>query len=263
MLDFLQLHFIDIIDILLVAVLIYYIYRLIRGTAAMSIFIGIILLYIIWLIVRSLHMNLLNAIMGQILGVGVIAIIVIFQQEIRRYLLHLGQNIQRRRGGRSNFITRSLFGGEPSSIPSKTLDELTQAVSRMTASKTGALIVLTNTSSLSQIIETGDTIDAAINRRLIENIFFKNSPLHDGALIMTPTRLIAARCTLPMSDNPDIPAQYGMRHRAALGVTERTDAIAIVVSEETGGISFVKNGELKTISSITELRLALEKSHSA
>lgn len=262
MLDFLQLHFIDIIDILLVAVLIYYIYRLIRGTAAMSIFIGIILLYIIWLIVRSLHMNLLNAIMGQILGVGVIAIIVIFQQEIRRYLIHLGQNIQRRRG-RSNFITRSLFGGESSAIPSKTLDELTQAVSRMTASKTGALIVMANTSSLNQIIETGDLIDAAINRRLIENIFFKNSPLHDGALIMTPTRLVAARCTLPMTDNPDIPPQFGMRHRAAIGVTERTDALAIVVSEETGGISLVRNGEMKPISSITELRIALENSYKA
>ncbi len=259
MLDFLQLHFIDIIDILLVAVLIYYIYRLIRGTAAMSIFIGIILLYIIWMVVRSLHMNLLNAIMGQVLGVGVIAIIVIFQQEIRRYLIHLGQNIQTRRG-RSNFITRNLFGGGSSSIPSKTLDELTQAVSRMTVSKTGALIVLKRTSSLSQIMETGDIIDATVNRRLIENIFFKNSPLHDGALIMSSDRLIAARCTLPMSDNPDIPPQYGMRHRAAVGVTEQTDAVAIVVSEETGNISFIKNGELKHIGSVTELRLAIENS---
>ena len=260
MLDFLQVHFIDIIDILLVAVLIYYIYRLIRGTAAMSIFIGIILLYIIWMVVRALHMNLLNAIMGQVLGVGVIAIIIIFQQEIRRYLLHLGQNIQTRRG-RSNFLTRNLFGGESTTIPAKTLDELTQAVSRMTASKTGALIVMTRTSPLNQIIETGDTIDAAINRRLIENIFFKNSPLHDGALIMTPTRLVAARCTLPMSDNPDIPPQYGMRHRAAVGVTEGTDAIAVVVSEETGGISLVKSGELKLITSITEIRLALETAY--
>lgn len=261
MLDFLRLNFIDIIDILLVALLIYYVYRLIRGTAAMSIFLGIIILYIIWLIVRSLHMNLLNAIMGQILGVGVIAIIIIFQQEIRRYLIHLGHNIQSRRG-RENFITKTLFGTKNNQISTKALDELTQAVSRMTASKTGALIVMQQTSSLSNIIETGDTIDAAINRRLIENIFFKNSPLHDGALIMSPTRLIAARCTLPMSDSQNIPAQYGMRHRAAVGITEQTDAIAIVVSEETGGISFVKNGELKSIGSATELKVAIEECYS-
>lgn len=260
MFSFLQLHFIDIIDIILVALLIFYIYRLIRGTAAMSIFIGLILLYIIWLIVRSLHMNLLNAIMGQVLGVGVIAIIVIFQQEIRRFLLHLGHNISKRQS-KGNFITKLFFGNNSISLSKNSLDELTQAVSRMTDSKTGALIVMIHTSTLSQIIETGDRIDANINRRLIENIFFKNSPLHDGALIMTTSRLIAARCTLPMSDNQDIPPQYGMRHRAAVGVTEQTDAVAIVVSEETGGISFVKEGVLRPIGSITELRLAIEDSY--
>jgi DNA integrity scanning protein DisA with diadenylate cyclase activity len=116
---------------------------------------------------------------------------------------------------------------------------------------------------LEGIIETGDRIDAIVNRRLIENLFFKNSPLHDGALIMSTEKLVAARCTLPISDSQNIPAQYGMRHRAAVGVTEQTDAAAIVVSEETGGISFVKNGEIKTISSITELRLAIEDSYSA
>ncbi len=259
MLDFLSLHFIDIIDILLVALLVFYVYRLIRGTAAMSIFIAIILLYFIWLLVRALKMELLNAIMGQVLGVGVIAIIIIFQQEIRRFLLHLGQNVGSKR--RNNFITRTLFGSKGEAVTTRTLDELTQAVSRMVSSKTGALIVMTHLSSLDAIIETGDRIDSNVNRRLIENIFFKNSPLHDGALIMNTNRLIAARCTLPMSDSQNIPAHYGMRHRAAVGVTEQTDATAIVVSEETGGISFVKEGVLKSVGSIAELRLAIEDSY--
>ena len=141
------------------------------------------------------------------------------------------------------------------------LDELTQAVRKMSETKTGALIVMKHSSSLDFIIETGDTIDAAINRRLIENLFFKNSPLHDGAVVIGNGRIIAARCTLPMTENPNIPAHLGMRHRAAAGVTEETDATVIVVSEETGTISFVKNGEITPMHSITELRLAIENSY--
>lgn len=260
MLDFINIHLIDIIDILLVGLLIYQIYKLIRGTAAMSIFIGIIILYFFWLVVKTLHMELMSAIMGQVLGVGVLALIIIFQQEIRRFLIHFGNNSFQRN---SNFLTRTLFGSNSKSVPLTTLDELTQAVRKMSETKTGALIVMVHRSPLESVTETGDRIDAAINRRLIENLFFKNSPLHDGALVMDTNRLIAARCTLPMSDNQNIPPQYGMRHRAAVGVTEQTDATAIVVSEETGGISFVKDGEIKTINSITELRLAIENSYSA
>ena len=132
---------------------------------------------------------------------------------------------------------------------------------RMSESKTGALIVMAHTSSLSFVIETGDRIDAALNRRLIENIFFKNTPLHDGAMIVANNRIVAARCTLPISENPNIPPQYGMRHRAAAGITEDTDATAVVVSEETGGISFVKDGQIKPMGSITELRIAIENSY--
>ena len=260
MLDFINIHWIDIIDILLVGLLIYQIYKLIRGTAAMSIFVGIIILYFIWLVVKTLHMELLSAIMGQVLGVGVLALIIIFQQEIRRFLIHLGNNSFHRN---SNFLTRTLFGSNSKTVSLATLDELTQAVRKMAETKTGALIVMTHRSTLESITETGDRIDATINRRLIENLFFKNSPLHDGALVMDTNRLIAARCTLPISDNQNIPANYGMRHRAAVGITEQTDATAIVVSEETGEIAFVKDGEIKTISSITELRLAIENSYSA
>ena len=260
MLDFINIHLIDIIDILLVGLLIYQIYKLIRGTAAMSIFIGIIILYFIWLVVKTLHMELLSAIMGQVLGVGVLALIIIFQQEIRRFLIHLGNNSFHRN---SNFLTRTLFGTNSKNVPLETLDELTQAVRKMSETQTGALIVMTHRSPLESVTETGDRIDAVINRRLIENLFFKNSPLHDGAVVMDTTRIIAARCTLPISDNQNIPPQYGMRHRAAVGITEQTVATAIVVSEETGGIAFVKDGEIKTINSITELRLAIENSYSA
>ncbi len=260
MLDFINIHWIDIIDILLVGLLIYQVYKLIRGTAAMSIFIGIIILYFIWLVVKTLHMELLSAIMGQVLGVGVLALIIIFQQEIRRFLIHLGNNSFQRN---SNFLTRTLFGSSNKTVPLTTLDELTQAVRKMSETQTGALIVMVHRSPLESVTETGDRIDAVINRRLIENLFFKNSPLHDGALVMNTNRLIAARCTLPISENQNIPPQYGMRHRAAAGITEQTDATAIVVSEETGGISFVKDGEIKTINSITELRLAIENSYSA
>ncbi|MDD2594769.1 MAG: diadenylate cyclase CdaA [Bacteroidales bacterium] len=259
MFDFVHITFIDILDVLLVGFLIYEIIRLIRGTTAMSIFYGIIFLYVIWIIVRALNMKLLSLIMGQVLGVGVIALIVIFQQEIRRFLLHIGTKYVST--GRSTLLKR-LFGktNEPG-ITAEVLEELTGACRKMAETKTGALIVLRHNSSLENIIETGDEIDARINRRLIENIFFKNTPLHDGAMIISQDKILAARCTLPISDNINIPPRFGMRHRAAIGITESTDATAVVVSEETGEISYVSAGELKKMNSITELRLAIENSY--
>ncbi len=257
MFEFIDIKIIDVIDILLVGILIYQAYKLIRGTAAISIFLGILLLYVVWIIVNALNMQLLSSIMGQVIGVGVIAIIVLFQQEIRRFLLHLGSKFN----GRGNTILTRIFGSKDTSIKLVELDELTQACRRMSETKTGALIVLAHTSSLEFVIETGDIIDAKINRRLIENLFFKNSPLHDGAVVIVNNRIIAARCTLPITENPNIPANYGMRHRAATGMTENSDASVIVVSEETGNISFVRDGVIKTMSSITELRLAIEGSY--
>lgn len=258
MFSFVNIQLIDIIDILLVGFLIYQIYKLIRGTAAISIFVGIIIIYVVWIIVKALNMSLLTAIIGQVLGVGVIALIILFQQEIRRFLLHLGNRYVMGGGKRR---LRWLLGNKQPEIVNEALDELTQACRRMGDTKTGALIVLTHSSSLGFVTETGDTIDANINRRLIENIFFKNSPLHDGAMVIANNRIVAARCTLPISENPNIPPQYGMRHRASAGITEETDASAIVVSEETGNISFVSNGEIKTMNSITELRIAIENSY--
>ena len=261
MLDFLHIGVTDIIDILLVALLIYYVFRLIKGTSAMNIFAAIIALYVLWIVLRALNMKLTSSILGQVLGVGVVALIVIFQPEIRRFLLHLGTNYFSKEKGQSLFKKLSRRE-ETSTISPEALEEITSACHEMSDVKTGALIVLRHGSDLDDFIETGDTIDAAINKRLIENIFFKNSPLHDGALIISDKRMLAARCTLPISDNPNIPASLGMRHRAAVGITEATDADAVVVSEQTGAIHFVTNGELKLIESITELRLLIQNSYS-
>jgi uncharacterized protein (TIGR00159 family) len=262
MFDFLNLSLVDILDVLLVAVLIYEIFKLIRGTQAMNIFLAIILLYVARAVFDALNMSLTTHIMDAVLGVGLIALIVIFQPEIRRFLIRIGSEVfsaRKKGGGR----LRKFFGRRTitARIGQTALEEITSACYRMSENKTGALMVFKHSSSLENIIETGDKIDANINRRLIENIFFKNSPLHDGAVIMTSDTIVAARCTLPISDNADINPRYGMRHRAAVGITENTDAEAVVVSEETGEISYVKAGEIKMLSSITELRIALENSY--
>jgi uncharacterized protein (TIGR00159 family) len=205
-------------------------------------------------------MKLLSSLMGQVLGVGVIALIVIFQPEIRRFLLHLGSRYAS--ANRGSFFRRLFKNrGGVNVVSPELLEELTEACRMMSQENTGALIVLKHRTSLAPIIETGDEVDARISRRLLLNIFFKNSPLHDGALIIANERIQAVRCTLPISANPNIPAQYGLRHKAAVGITEQTDASAIVVSEETGNISFVSNGVLKQMNSITELRTAIENSY--
>lgn len=256
MFDFIHFSYIEIVDIAIVALLIYWILRIVRGTAAGRILLFIVFLCLCWVVAKFLKLELLSFILGQVLGVGVIALIIIFQPEIRRFLLHLGQQMSR-----SKVLGKMFRRGSSEGMSRVALEELTASCQRMSETKTGALIVMPHKSNLSEIIETGDTISAEINRRLIENIFFKNTPLHDGAMIMGPDKIIAARCTLPISDRQDIPPRYGMRHRAAIGVTERTDASVVVVSEETGEISFVSGGEIKTMSSLTELRLAIENSY--
>lgn len=260
MFDFIDIKIIDIIDILLVTYLIYQLFKLIRGTNAINIFFGIIFLYLFWFLVKSFNMNLLSAILGQVLGVGVIALVVIFQQEIRRFLLHLGsQYIANSKAGKiSKWLMR---GQKEEEMNSGTMEEIAQACSRMSETRTGALIVLSHKSSLEFIIETGDCIDGILNRRLIQNIFFKNSPLHDGAMVISTDRIIAARCTLPIAENPNLPPQYGMRHRAAVSISSETDADAIVVSEETGNISFVSGGNIRTMGSMSELKIAIENSY--
>ena len=260
---FLQLSFADILDILLLALLIFFIFRWIRGTSAMSIFVAIISLYVIRVIVSAFNMRLMTNIMETVLDVGLIAVIVIFQPEIRKFLMQLGSRYMNSAQGRAILDKiRSIGGGSKSTniSGSEAVNDLTEACRRMSEDKTGALIVITHRASLDEIISTGDRIDAAIHRRLIMNLFFKNSPLHDGALIISGGRIVAARCTLPITERTNIPASYGMRHKAAIGITEETEADAVVVSEETGKISFVKAGEVTPITNINELKLLLNAS---
>jgi uncharacterized protein (TIGR00159 family) len=250
--DFIKFSYIDILDILMVTFILYQVYKLIKGTAALNIFIAVILVYVIYLLVKLLNMELMSMVLGPFIGVGVIALIVLFQQEIRRFLLHIGTSyIARSR----NSILRRFFS-DKSSVQSRTAmaQIIAEACSNMAEKNTGALIVIGRTSSLQMYVETGDIIDAQISVRLLENIFFKNAPLHDGAVIILNSKICAARCILPSSENMDIPASFGMRHRAALGITETTDAVAAVVSEETGRISYVENGRIENNISPDKLR---------
>lgn len=245
----------DILDILLVAFLLYQIYNLIRGTTAINIFIGIFTLYLLWLVVKALNMNLLSSILGQVIGVGVIALIIVFQQEVRRFLLIMSTRYITNR----KFYLEKLFSFGDKKVVEVKIDSLVSACSNMSAFKTGALIAVSKRSDLMSFIRTGDIINADTSNRLLESIFFKNSPLHDGAVIVIKDKIAAARCVLPVTDRIDLPPQFGMRHRAALGITEKTDAVVILVSEETGAISFAKEENIETNIGPNRLRQILEK----
>lgn len=242
--DFIDFKIIDAIDIAIVAILLVQLYRLIRGTAALSIFVAIFLLYVIYIVVKILNMELLSMILGQILGVGALALVVVFQQEIRRYLLMLGNRISytRNRYIKKLFKTKTKINSN-----SAVYRELEVAIRDMSNTFTGALIAIEKGTDLSIYANSGDIIDAKVNARLIENIFFKNSPLHDGAMIIRGNVIHAARCILPTSDNMHMPAHMGLRHRAAMGLAEHSDAVVIVVSEETGRISMAFNGEIERL----------------
>lgn len=254
---FLQISLADILDILLLGVIIYVAFRWLRGSSAMSIFVAIVSLYLIRVITGAFNMRLMTAILDMILDVGVLAIIVIFQPEIRKFLIRLGNRYMNNAKGRA-IIDRILGKKQTAAIErSEEVNDLAEACRRMSEDKTGALIVITHKNPLEEVISSGDRIDAGIHRRLIMNLFFKNSPLHDGALVISGDRIVAARCTLPITTRTNIPASYGMRHKAAIGITEETDADAVVVSEETGKISFVSRGNVTPIQNINELKLLL------
>ena len=242
MLDlFIQIRIVDIIDIVLVAALLYTLYRLLKGTGAISIFIGIVAIFLLWQLVNALQMELLSSILGAFVNVGFIALIVIFQPEISRFLFTIGT--QTKNGNIKTFkILRKKRKGV--SLDTAALCSACQSMSNI---KQGALIVLTRDNTLTDIVLTGVSINAEISKPLIENIFFKNSPLHDGAMIITDNRIVAARCILPVTNNSEIPGHYGLRHRAAVGVSENNDCIVLVVSEETGNISLVKAGAITTL----------------
>jgi uncharacterized protein (TIGR00159 family) len=248
----------DLIDILLVAILLYYIYRLMRDSRSGNVFNGIMVFIVIWLLTSQvLEMRLLGSIMDKLVSVGVIALIVMFQDDIRKVLYNLGAH-QRVRALIKLFSSSKLKDKVKRDIKD-TIMPVVMASMNMSRGKVGALIVIERTSLLDDIVATGDTIDANINQRLIENIFFKNSPLHDGAMVISKKRIKAAGCILPVSHDLSIPKELGLRHRAAMGISQETDALAVVVSEETGGISVAVRGEFRLRLSAEELEGILTK----
>jgi uncharacterized protein (TIGR00159 family) len=249
MLDFLDFSFLDALDILLVATLIYYIYKLLKGTVAINIFLGIAFIFLIWKITQILKMEMLSNILGYLLSGGVIALIIVFQQEIRKFLLMIGTtNVT----SRTQFLKQLKFLKSEITLETDS-DTLLSACQKMSKTKTGALIVIERTNSLDFLIKTGDNMNAEINEVLLESIFYKNSPLHDGATIIRDNYVVATRVILPISDSINIPSRFGLRHRAAFGVSEKTDAVCLLVSEETGEISYIKDGNFELYADYNEL----------
>jgi len=236
---FITFRILDAVDIILVAFLMYQIYHLIKGTVAMNIFVAILAIYLLWMIVKALHMELLGTILGQFIGVGVIALIVVFQQEIRRFLLMIGTRYMTRR-----FSLDNLFSWNVNAVHKVQIKPVVNACSTLAKTHTGALIVIARNSTLHSYAETGEIINANTTERMIESIFFKNNPLHDGAIIIIEDKIFAAGCILPVTEDPNVPVHLGLRHRAALGMTEHNDSLVIVISEETGEISTAINGKL-------------------
>lgn len=244
----------DFIDVFLVAILLYYFYRLMKETGSLAIFTGILVFIVLWLFVsRILEMKLLGSILDQLMSVGVLALIVIFQEEIRRFFKTLGSHRRFKK-------IKEIFALKESGQDDKSLYlPVVMACMNMSKQKVGALIVVEREISLDDIIHSGETFNADINQRLIENIFFKNSPLHDGAMIIRKNKIVAAACILPVSHDQSIPKNLGLRHRSALGLSEQSDALVIIVSEETGHISMARQGKIQIALTAEELEEALSQ----
>ena len=253
---FLSFGWVDLLDIFMMGLLIFFIVRSIRGDSTVfNIVIVLVVLLLLQALVSALGMRMMTALLSALLDVGVLAVIILFQPEIRHMLNRFA--VQSGLTRRTGQLFNRILGIKEEKMGSHSAEELGEAVRAMSAEKTGALIVLQHKSSMDEYMETGDRFEADINRRLIMNIFFKNSPLHDGAMVIVGDHIAAARCQLPMTNRTDIPAHYGMRHRAAIGLSEDTDADILVVSEETGNVSFVRGGEIRTVQDMKELRQLL------
>jgi len=237
---FIHIRFVDILDIFFVAFLLYQLYLLIKGTAAFNIIIGMFIFYLVWMVIKGLKMELMSDILGQVVGVGVLALIIIFQQEIRKMFMMLGTRYNLNK----KFSFDTLFSGDDDEFSNVQIKEIVIACETMSKNKTGALIALTNKTQLKEYVDTGEKIDSRISSALLQNIFFKNSPLHDGAVIIGDGKIIAARCVLPVTNKKLKNPLLGLRHRAAIGLTLVTDAQVIIVSEETGRIAYAYNGNI-------------------
>ena len=254
--NFIDFKITDILDIVLVAVLLYYVYKLVRGSVAINIFIGIVIVWAFWKLTELLGMEMISSLVGAFMQVGLIALIIVFQQEIRKFLLMIGStNFANKR----NFIKHFKFLNQEGLTTSIDVDAIIKACDKMASSKTGAILVLERNNSLDFIKNSGDRMNIEINQPIIESIFYKNSPLHDGAAVIVDNFIVATRVILPVSNERNIPLRFGLRHRAAVGITEKTDALCIVVSEETGLVSYIKNGEFVLYDSLTQLATMLKQ----
>ncbi|QFZ54925.1 diadenylate cyclase [Oceanihabitans sp. IOP_32] len=253
--ELLNFTIVDFIDVILVATLLYYVYKLVKGTVAINIFIGIIIIYLVWRLTDFLNMELLSSIFGGFMKVGIIALIVVFQPEIRKFLLMVGStNFSRRRKFLEQFsFVRNETGSQTN------VDVILSACLKMASTKTGALIVFERNNNLDFLAVTGDEMNIKVTQPIIESIFFKNSPLHDGAIIISNNIVKATRVILPVNNEKNIPKRFGLRHRAAIGVTEKTDALALALSEETGQISYFKDGEFVAYNNIDHLSAIIKK----
>lgn len=248
--DTLQFNVVDIIDVILVAILLYYFYKLVKGTVAINIFIGIVIIYLVFKVTQALQMTLFSSILGGFINVGMFALIVVFQQEIRKFLLMVGSsNI-----GSRKKIFKQLKFLKTEGLSETNVDGIVDACIKMGSTKTGALIVVERNNNLDFVANSGDAMNIAVTQPIIESIFFKNSPLHDGAVIIANDIIKATRVILPVSNEKSIPQRFGLRHRAAIGITEKTDSLALVVSEETGQISYIKDGQFNMFENTEELK---------
>ncbi len=249
-LDFLDFRITDLIDIILVAILLYYIYKLVRGTVAINIFIGIVIVWGFWKLTELLEMKMISSMVGGFMQVGLIALIIVFQQEIRKFLLMIGStNFANKR----NFVKHFKFLKQEVGSISTDVNAILNACEKMSNSRTGALLIISRNNALDFVKSSGDKMHIEISQPIIESIFYKNSPLHDGAAIIENNTIVATRVILPVSNERNIPLRFGLRHRAAVGITEKTDALALVVSEETGMITYIKNGEFMLYKDLNEL----------
>lgn len=252
-----SISLVDIIDILLVAFIAYQVYKAVRGTNVLRIFWALVIIYALWQLSMLFDMRLTSTILGQFISIGLILLIIVFQPEIRRFLLLVGTKTS---VGGDNILKRFRFWKKSMSDQKATLDlePYIQACMHMSQSKTGALIVFIRNNEVNDIVNTGEKIDAVVSSALLETLFFKNSPLHDGAVLVKGNRVVAARCILPVSSNLDIDPNLGLRHRSAIGVTEQLDVISVIVSEETGAISYAVGGNIHHDVSPVQLRHYLE-----
>ncbi|MFY0689661.1 MAG: diadenylate cyclase CdaA [Cyclobacteriaceae bacterium] len=248
---FLEVELVDIIDVVILAILLSQVYKLMQGSIAIKVLVGYVFLYLIYVLVRAVNMELMATLLGEFMGIGILALVILFQQEIRKFLLVLGRTPNIGEKGMFRFLSAN------GAFKRSEISPIVDAAKALAVSNTGALMVVSKNSELKFYAESGDRMDSLVSKRLLISIFNKFSPLHDGAVILHANRIVSARCILPVTEQENVSASLGLRHRAAIGMSETTDALVVIVSEETGQIAVSLNGGISRNLSSTELRLVL------